>query len=115
MSEANPSVGRCMITRSSTSKLVAPFSNPESIIRNHRRNRGELSILLDFKEINMDPNNNHGPPPAGLIPQNPAPDLQMMEELHQAPTEGVGDAIVLNLVTAISFHDFANDDPHSHI
>ncbi|GJX44786.1 hypothetical protein Tco_0261462 [Tanacetum coccineum] len=53
-----------------------------------------------------------------------------MEELLQAPTEGVGDAIVvsavlankfelkvglLNLVTAISFHGFANDDPHSHI
>ncbi|GJT76073.1 reverse transcriptase domain-containing protein [Tanacetum coccineum] len=53
-----------------------------------------------------------------------------MEELLQAPTEGVGDAIVvpavlanqfelkvglLNLVTAISFHGFANDDSHSHI
>ncbi|GJR50454.1 hypothetical protein Tco_1400975 [Tanacetum coccineum] len=53
-----------------------------------------------------------------------------MEELLQAPTNGVGDAIVvslilanqfelkiglLNLVTAISFHGFANDDPHSHI
>nr|GEX19382.1 hypothetical protein [Tanacetum cinerariifolium] len=53
-----------------------------------------------------------------------------MEELLQAPTDGVGDAIVvppvlasqfklkiglLNLVTAISFHDFENNDPHSHI
>ncbi|GKD21108.1 reverse transcriptase domain-containing protein, partial [Tanacetum coccineum] len=78
----------------------------------------------------MDPNNNHGPPPACLIPQNPAPGLRTMEELLQAPIEGVGDAIVvpavlanqfelkiglLNLVTAISFHGFENDDPHSHI
>nr|GEX68908.1 reverse transcriptase domain-containing protein [Tanacetum cinerariifolium] len=53
-----------------------------------------------------------------------------MEELLQAPTDGVGDAIVvplilanqfelkiglLNLVTAIAFHGFKNDDPHSHI
>ncbi|GJZ21923.1 reverse transcriptase domain-containing protein [Tanacetum coccineum] len=53
-----------------------------------------------------------------------------MEELLQAPTDDVGDAIVvppilanqfelkigfLNLVTAILFHGFANDDPHSHI
>ncbi|GJU92270.1 reverse transcriptase domain-containing protein [Tanacetum coccineum] len=53
-----------------------------------------------------------------------------MEELLQAPTDGVGDAVVvspvlasqfelkiglLNLVTAISFHGFENDDPHSHI
>ncbi|GKE39991.1 reverse transcriptase domain-containing protein [Tanacetum coccineum] len=53
-----------------------------------------------------------------------------MEELLQAPTDGVGDAIgvppvlasqfelkigLLNLVTAISFHGFKNDDPHSHI
>ncbi|GKA41418.1 reverse transcriptase domain-containing protein, partial [Tanacetum coccineum] len=53
-----------------------------------------------------------------------------MEELLQAPTDGVGDAIVappilanqfelkiglLNLVTTIAFHGFENDDPHSHI
>ncbi|GJV35168.1 reverse transcriptase domain-containing protein [Tanacetum coccineum] len=63
-------------------------------------------------------------------PQGPIPDLRSMEELLQAPTDGVGDAIVvprilanqfelktglLNLVTAISFHGFENDDPHSHI
>ncbi|GKE21417.1 hypothetical protein Tco_1432929, partial [Tanacetum coccineum] len=53
-----------------------------------------------------------------------------MEELLQAPTDGVRDAIVvppilanqfelktglLNLVTDISFHGFENDDPHSRI
>ncbi|GJZ55006.1 hypothetical protein Tco_0610199 [Tanacetum coccineum] len=76
----------------------------------------------------MNLNNVQGPPPAG--PNIPAPDLRPMEELLQAPTDGVGDAIVvppvlasqfelkiglLNLVTAISFHGFENDDPHSHI
>ncbi|GJX79673.1 reverse transcriptase domain-containing protein [Tanacetum coccineum] len=73
-------------------------------------------------------NNIQGPPPAG--PNFPNPDLRPMEELLQAPTDGVGDAIVvppilanqfelkiglLNLVTAIAFHGFENDDPHSHI
>ncbi|GJR48377.1 reverse transcriptase domain-containing protein [Tanacetum coccineum] len=88
-------------------------------------------ILKDGgEEINMNPNNVQGPPPAGPIPQNPAPDLRPMEELLQAPTDGVGDAIVvppvlasqfelkiglLNLVIAISFDGFENDDPHSHI
>ncbi|GJV50962.1 reverse transcriptase domain-containing protein [Tanacetum coccineum] len=57
-------------------------------------------------------------------------DLCSMDELLQAPTDSVGDTIVvppvlasqfelkirlLNLVTAISFHGFENDDPHSHI
>ncbi|GKE49779.1 hypothetical protein Tco_1481037, partial [Tanacetum coccineum] len=70
------------------------------------------------------------PPPVGPNFQNPNPDLRPMEELLQAPTDGVGDAIViphilanqfelkiglLNLVTAIAFHGFENDDPHSHI
>ncbi|GKA36890.1 hypothetical protein Tco_0723455 [Tanacetum coccineum] len=119
-----------MSTRSSSTDLFSPSSDPESIIRNRRRNLGDPSLLLDFEEINMNPNNVQGPPPAGPIPQNPAPDLRPMEELLQAPTDGVGDAIVvppvlasqfelkiglLNLVTAISFHGFENDDPHSHI
>ncbi|GKA29005.1 hypothetical protein Tco_0715250 [Tanacetum coccineum] len=90
------------------------------------------SLLLDFEEINManDPNNVQGPPPVGPNLHKPNPDLRPMEELLQAPTDGVGDAIVvpsilanqfelkidlLNLVTAIAFHGFENDDPHSHI
>ncbi|GKD82072.1 hypothetical protein Tco_1348911 [Tanacetum coccineum] len=69
-------------------------------------------------------NNNNkvqGPPPAG--PNIPAPDLRPMKELLQAPTDGVGDAIIvppvlanqfelkiglLNLVTDISFHAGGN-------
>nr|GEU92343.1 integrase, catalytic region, zinc finger, CCHC-type, peptidase aspartic, catalytic [Tanacetum cinerariifolium] len=34
------------------------------------RNMGGPSLLVDFEEINMNPNNVQGPPPAGLIPQN---------------------------------------------
>nr|GEY77210.1 reverse transcriptase domain-containing protein [Tanacetum cinerariifolium] len=68
---------------------------------------------------------------AGQAPrQGLLPDLRSMEELLQAPTDGVGDAIVvppllanqfemkiglLNQVTAIAFHGFEKDDPHSHI
>ncbi|GJW04254.1 hypothetical protein Tco_1563110 [Tanacetum coccineum] len=71
-----------------------------------------------------DPNNVQGPPPVGPNFQNPNLDLRLMKELLQAPTDGVGDAIVvppilanqfelkislLNLVTAIAFHGFEND------
>ncbi|GJT17511.1 hypothetical protein Tco_0876217 [Tanacetum coccineum] len=121
-----------MCTRSSSSNLVHSSTNPKSIIRNQRRNLGDPSLLLDFEEINMDNNNNNvqGPPRVGPNFQGPIPDLRSMEELLQAPTDGVGDAIVvplilanqfelkiglLNLVTAIAFHGFENDDPHSHI
>ncbi|GJX63631.1 reverse transcriptase domain-containing protein [Tanacetum coccineum] len=77
-----------------------------------------------------DPNNVQEPPPVGPNFQNPNPNLRPMEELLPAPTDGVGDTIVvppilanqfelkislLNLVTAIAFHGFKNDDPHSHI
>ncbi|GJT74762.1 reverse transcriptase domain-containing protein [Tanacetum coccineum] len=72
--------------------LDPPTSDPESIIRNRQRNLGDPSLLLDFKEINMNPKNVQGPPPTGSPPQNhhgppglnlqmPAPDLRMMEEL----------------------------------
>nr|GEY49810.1 reverse transcriptase domain-containing protein [Tanacetum cinerariifolium] len=81
------------------------------------RNLGDPSLLLDFEEINLNTNNVQGLPP-------------VVEELLQAPTDGVGDAIVvppvlssqfelkirlLNLVATISFHVFENNDPHSHI
>ncbi|GKA28269.1 reverse transcriptase domain-containing protein [Tanacetum coccineum] len=121
-----------MSTRSSSSNLVPPSTNPESIIQNRRRNLGNPSRLLDFEEINManDQNNVQGPPLVGLNFQNPNLNLRSMEDLLQAPTDGVGDVIVvppilanqfelkivlLNLATAIAFHGFENDDPHSHI
>ncbi|GJW56577.1 reverse transcriptase domain-containing protein [Tanacetum coccineum] len=52
-----------MSTRSTSYDLVSPLSNPESVIRHRRRNLGEPSLLVDFKEINMNPNNIQGPPP----------------------------------------------------
>ncbi|GJX37312.1 hypothetical protein Tco_0250615 [Tanacetum coccineum] len=63
----------CMSTRSSSSNLFPSSSDPESIIRNRRRNLGDPSLLLDFEEINMNHNNNLEPPPAGPIPQNGPP------------------------------------------
>ncbi|GJW37232.1 reverse transcriptase domain-containing protein [Tanacetum coccineum] len=126
LSRTNFVSANLVTTRGLLSKYLAGL-----IRRLVRRNLGDPSLLLDFKEINMNPNNVQGPPPAGPNLQNPsALDLRLMEELLQAPTDSVGDAIVvspvlasqfelkiglLNLVTAISFHSFANDDPHSHI
>nr|GEW58529.1 hypothetical protein [Tanacetum cinerariifolium] len=71
-----------MSTRSS-SNLLPPSTNPESIIRNRRRNLGDPSLILDFEEINM----------ANISD----PDLRPMEELLQEPTNGVRDAIVNGL------------------
>ncbi|GKD24637.1 hypothetical protein Tco_1230851, partial [Tanacetum coccineum] len=85
----------CMSTRSTSNELISPFSNPNRVVRNRQRNRGDPSLLLDFEDINMNPNNqgpppvgpnNQGPPPVGPIPphippppgpnlHNPAPDL----------------------------------------
>ncbi|GJU31906.1 hypothetical protein Tco_1175495 [Tanacetum coccineum] len=108
-------VVRCMSTRSTSTDLVPPFFDPESVIRNRRRNLDDPSLLLDFKEIHMANNNNNvqGPPPAG--PNIPAPDIYPMEELLQAPTDGVGDAIVVPpflLVNLNQFKDLLNKCPH---
>ncbi|GJV33178.1 reverse transcriptase domain-containing protein [Tanacetum coccineum] len=108
-----------MSTRSSARRLLSSIEDPERLL--NRRNRSEPSLLFDLEEDDM----------AGQAPsQGPIPDLRSMEELLQAPTDGVGDAIVvplilanqfelkiglLNLVTTIAFHGFENDDPHSHI
>ncbi|GJW00056.1 hypothetical protein Tco_1555307 [Tanacetum coccineum] len=108
-----------MSTRSSARRLLSPIEDPERFIS--RRNRSEPSLLFNLEEDDM----------AGQAPpQGPIPDLRSMDVLLQAPTDGVGDAIVvppilanqfelkiclLNLVTAIAFHGFENDDPHSHI
>ncbi|GKA87327.1 hypothetical protein Tco_0809038, partial [Tanacetum coccineum] len=73
----------CMSTRSSSSNLVPPFIDLESVIRARRRNLGDPSRLLDFEEINMSNNLNinPGPPLASPPPQNhnglPGPNLNM--------------------------------------
>ncbi|GJR03932.1 reverse transcriptase domain-containing protein [Tanacetum coccineum] len=112
-----PNLLLCMSTRSFARQLLSPIEDPERLLS--RRNRSEPSLLFDLEEDDM----------AGQAPpQGPIPDFCPMEELLQAPTDGVGDAIVvppvlankfelkiglLNLVTAIAFHGFENDDPHS--
>ncbi|GKB57662.1 reverse transcriptase domain-containing protein [Tanacetum coccineum] len=97
-----------MSTRSSAGRLLSPIEDPERLLS--RRNQSELSLLFNLEEEDM----------VGQVPsQGPIPDLRSMEELLQAPTDGVGDIIIvppilanqfelkiglLNLVTAIAFH-----------
>nr|GEY15224.1 hypothetical protein [Tanacetum cinerariifolium] len=70
--------------------LFQYFEDLERLIS--QRNQGEPSLLFHFEEINMDPNNNQGPPLAGPIPQNSAPDLRTMEELCQLTMNSQGTA-----------------------
>ncbi|GKE97414.1 hypothetical protein Tco_0020765, partial [Tanacetum coccineum] len=104
----------CMSTRSSSSNLVPPFIDPESVIRARRRNLSDPSLLLDFEEINMNPNSVQGPPPAGPPPQNhngqpglnlqmPALDLRTMEELCQPTMNGRGGPIAPVNIRATDF------------
>ncbi|GKA01566.1 reverse transcriptase domain-containing protein [Tanacetum coccineum] len=112
-----------MSTRSTSNELVSSFSNPKRVVRNRQRNRGDLSLLLDFEDINMNPNNqgpppnNQGPPPIGPIPppipqnysppghnlENPAPDLRTMEELCQPTMNGRGRPIAPINIQATDF------------
>ncbi|GJW22832.1 reverse transcriptase domain-containing protein [Tanacetum coccineum] len=101
-----------MSTRSTSNELVSPFSNPERVVRNRQRNRGDPSLLLDFEEINMNLNN-QGPPHVGPIPQNhglpgpnlqnPALDLRTMEELCQSTMNGRGRLIALVNIQTTTF------------
>ncbi|GJV87621.1 reverse transcriptase domain-containing protein [Tanacetum coccineum] len=131
-----------MSTRSSYSNLVPPFIDPESVIRARRRNLGDPSRLLDFEEINMNPNNVQGPPPAGPPPQNhngppglnlqmPAPDLRTMEELCQPTMNGQGGPIapvniqatdfglknhmIQQVQDSCQFHGLPGDDANKHL
>ncbi|GJS48060.1 reverse transcriptase domain-containing protein [Tanacetum coccineum] len=81
-----------MSTRSSVRRLLSPIEDPEKLIS--QRNRSEPSLLFDLEEDDM-----VGQAP----PQGPIPDLRSMEELLQAPTDGVGDAIVVPLILANQF------------
>ncbi|GJT40541.1 hypothetical protein Tco_0940406 [Tanacetum coccineum] len=133
----------CVSTRSSSSSnLIPPFYDHESVIRNRRRNLGDPSLLLDFEEINMNPNNVQGPPPAGPPPQNhngppglnnhmPAPDLRTMEELCQptmngrdgpiAPVNiqatdfGLKNHMIQQVQNSCQFHGFPGDDANKHL
>ncbi|GKC38302.1 reverse transcriptase domain-containing protein, partial [Tanacetum coccineum] len=104
-----------MSTRSSARSLLSPIEDPEKLIS--RRNRSEPSLLFDLEEDDM----------AGQAPpQGPIPDLRSMEELLQAPTDGVRDTTNLrNEITRFQqrsgetfaeawdrFKDLLNKYPH---
>ncbi|GKG40572.1 hypothetical protein Tco_0467349, partial [Tanacetum coccineum] len=81
-----------MSTRSFARRLLSPIEDPERLL--NRKNQSELSLLLNLEEDDM----------AGQVPpQGPIPDLRLMEELLQAPTDGVGDAIVVPPILANQF------------
>ncbi|GJV93711.1 reverse transcriptase domain-containing protein, partial [Tanacetum coccineum] len=74
-----------MSTRSSARRLLSPIEDPKRLLS--RKNRSEPSLLFNLEEDDM----------AGQAPpQGPIPDLRSMEELLQAPTDGAGDAIVID-------------------
>ncbi|GKA80070.1 reverse transcriptase domain-containing protein [Tanacetum coccineum] len=74
-----------MSTRSSARRLLFPIEDPKKLIS--RRNRSEPSLLFDLEEDGM---------VRQAPPQAPIPELRSMEELLQEPTDGVGDAIVID-------------------
>ncbi|GKE32664.1 reverse transcriptase domain-containing protein [Tanacetum coccineum] len=81
-----------MSTRSSARRLLSPIKDPERLFS--QRNRSELSLPFDLEEDDM----------ARQVPSHgPIPDLRPMEELLQAPTDGVGDAIVSDVVKLLLF------------
>ncbi|GKA35451.1 reverse transcriptase domain-containing protein [Tanacetum coccineum] len=131
-----------MRTRSSSSNLVPPFIDLESVILHSRRNLGDPSRLLDFKEVNMNPNNVQGPPSAGPPPQNhngppgpnlhmSAPDLRIMEEMCQPTMNGRGGPIapvniqatnfrlknhmIQQVQNSCQFHGLLGDDANKHL
>ncbi|GKD61480.1 reverse transcriptase domain-containing protein [Tanacetum coccineum] len=72
-----------MSIRPSARRLLSPNEDPERLLSG--RNHSETSLLFNLEEDDM----------AGqALPQGPIPDLRSIEELLQAPTDGVGDAIV---------------------
>ncbi|GJX76596.1 hypothetical protein Tco_0323407 [Tanacetum coccineum] len=91
-----------MSTRSSTRNLFPPLEDPEHTIR--RRTHVDLSLLNNFKEINMAANGagNDGPPPAGGDGL-PVLDLRTMEELCQPTLNGRGGPIAPIAIQATNF------------
>ncbi|GJT33416.1 hypothetical protein Tco_0923835 [Tanacetum coccineum] len=74
-----------MRTRSSARRILSPIEDPERLLS--RKSRSEPSLHFNLEEDDI----------AGQAPpQGPIPDLRSMEELLQAPTDGVGDAIVID-------------------
>nr|GEX43519.1 reverse transcriptase domain-containing protein [Tanacetum cinerariifolium]GEX43521.1 reverse transcriptase domain-containing protein [Tanacetum cinerariifolium] len=82
----------CMSTRSSVRRLLSPIEDPKKLLS--RKSRSESSLLFDLKEDDM---------ARQALPPGSIPDLRSMEELLQAPIDGVGDAIVVPLILTNQF------------
>ncbi|GJR12034.1 hypothetical protein Tco_0794686 [Tanacetum coccineum] len=96
-----------MSTRSTSSNLFSPLRDPESLIR--RRNLGEPSSFLDFKEVMSIPHNNQGPPPAGPPPPNsngPPPVATDFRLRHH---------MIQQVQNTCQFHELPGDDDNRHI
>ncbi|GJZ57976.1 reverse transcriptase domain-containing protein [Tanacetum coccineum] len=88
-----------MSTRSSARRLLSPIEDPERLLS--RRNRSEPSLLFDLEEDDGGVTSGTNRWCRGCNCCTP----------HSSELK-IG---LLNLVTAIAFHGFENDDPHSHI
>ncbi|GJX95768.1 reverse transcriptase domain-containing protein [Tanacetum coccineum] len=131
-----------MSTRSSSNELVSPLSNPERVISDRRGNRVDPSLLNNFKEINMNKQNqnlmpllmvcNHDQVPPHVVPiPMPAPDLQTIEELCRPTINGQGELIapltiqatdfrlknhmIQQVQNSCQFHGLTGDDANKHL
>nr|GEV50279.1 hypothetical protein [Tanacetum cinerariifolium] len=91
-SGSEPIIGSCMSTRSSARRILSLIEDPEKLLS--RKSRSEPSLLFDLEEDDM---------VGQARPQGPIPDLCSMEKLLQAPTDGVGDEIVVPLILVNQF------------
>ncbi|GJV21169.1 reverse transcriptase domain-containing protein [Tanacetum coccineum] len=102
-----------MSTRSSSSNLIPPFSDPESVIRNRRTNLRDPSLLLDFEEINTSNNLN-------IYPGLPPPTLNgrgkpIAPVNIQATDFGLKNHMIQQVQTSCLFHGILGDDANKHL
>ncbi|GJY04004.1 reverse transcriptase domain-containing protein [Tanacetum coccineum] len=77
------------------------FPNNSNVTILRRRNRGRALNVVE--------------PELRIIVEVAPMAEHTMEELLRAPTEGYGEAIVLQLVQASPFHGFERENPHAYI
>nr|GEZ56577.1 hypothetical protein [Tanacetum cinerariifolium] len=106
-----------MSTRSSSSNLVPPYIDPESVIRARRSNLGDPSRLLDFKEINMNPNNVQRPPHAEELckPTMNGRGGPIAPINIQATDFGLKNRMIQQVQNSCQFHGLPGDDANKHL
>nr|GEV14809.1 reverse transcriptase domain-containing protein [Tanacetum cinerariifolium] len=100
-----------MSTRSSSSNLVRHFMDPKSVIRARRRNLGDPSLLLDFEEINMNPNNVQGPPPPTMNGRG----RRIAPVNIQATDFGLKNHMIQQVQNSCQFYGLPGDDAKKHL